>query len=388
MLDLMRNHIKTAIYGMLRLLPIKKNRVLLLSYYGEQYSGSPKYISRYLSKQSDLELIWAFTDAKKHANVPAKIVRYGHFDYYYALATAGIIVTNYRMTQEFCKRPGQKYIQTWHSSLRLKQIEKDAEDSLPVHYVEMAKRDSEQIDYLLAGSQKSREIFERAFWYSGTILNCGTPQCDILFENREELQKKVRAFFGIDEDCRIILYAPTFRKNEGVEIYKLDFELILQTLQSRFGGKWVVLLRLHPHLINQLGDLTYSERVLQATKYDDVQELLCAADALLSDYSAIMFDYALTDRPCFLYTPDLKEYIAHDRALYFDPEGLPFPLAETQEELIENIKGFSMRTYEERLSKFLNSIGTFDDGHAAERVYQIIMGEIKNERNRIHNGRI
>ena len=108
--------------------------------------------------------------------------------YYYCLATAGTIITNYRMTSDFRKRPGQIYIQTWHSSLRLKMIEKDAEASLPVHYVEMAKKDSLQLDYLLAGSEKSREIFERAFWYQGQIVNTGTPQCDILFEDRGPLK--------------------------------------------------------------------------------------------------------------------------------------------------------------------------------------------------------
>ena len=186
-----------VIYMLMHLLPIRKNQVLMFSYYGEQYSGSPKYIGKYLSEHTDLEVIWAFVNMEKHQSFTGKKVRYGHLKYYYHLATAGTIITNYRMTEDFAKRKGQKYIQTWHSSLRLKMIESDAIETLPSHYVQMAKKDSKQIDYLLAGSKKSREIFEQAFWYDGKIMDCGTPQCDILFENRELYLNKVFAHYHI-----------------------------------------------------------------------------------------------------------------------------------------------------------------------------------------------
>lgn len=365
------------IYRFFRIFPIKKEQVLIFSYYGEQYSGSPKYIGKYLMTKPNVDVIWAFVQPEKHNEISCKKVQYNHFDYFYCLATAGTIITNYRMTSDFIKRPGQKYIQTWHSSLRLKMIEKDAEDSLPPHYVEMAKKDSLQLDYLLAGSEKSREIFERAFWYQGKIVNTGTPQCDILFSDREPIKKKVFQFYNIPDGHHIVLYAPTFRKNHDTAVYDLHTEDIISALKKRFGGEWVLLMRLHPHLINQMNCFNYSDHVLQATDYDDVQELMAAADFLISDYSAIMFDFAVTKRPCVLYTPDYTEYTQNDRKLYFDIKKLPFPCFEEQREMLDYIINFPEKKYRERIDMFMNEIGSFDDGNASERVYDLFWGEEK-----------
>ncbi len=89
------------------------------------------------------------------------------------------------------KRKNQYYIQTWHSSLRLKQIEKDAETALPPHYIEMAKRDSQKCDLLLSGCRYSTEIFKRAFWYKGEIFEAGIPRNDVLMKNNEHKRKEI-----------------------------------------------------------------------------------------------------------------------------------------------------------------------------------------------------
>lgn len=371
----LKSRLVQIVYRFLRLFPVNPGKVLFFSYYGEQYSGSPKYISRYLDQYSDLKIVWAFTDPSKHENYTGGAVKFGHFWYYYHLATAGTIVTNYRMTTDFCKRTNQRYIQTWHSSLRLKMIEQDAEETLPRHYVEMAKTDSTKIDYLLAGSMKSEEIFRRSFWYDGEIIRCGTPQCDILFENRAPYLEKVRKAYGIPDGGRIALYAPTFRKDHDLSVYNIDTNALLQALSKRFGGEWYLLMRLHPHLIGKADCFSYSNKVIQATSYDDAQELLCASDVLLSDYSAIMFDFALTRRPCFLYTPDLKNYAANDRKLYFHIENLPFSNAADMHGLLSDIQNFSAADYQNLLENFLRDIGSFEDGSASRRVCGLIKGD-------------
>ena len=84
------------------------------------------------------------------------------------------------MTELYKKRDGQFYVQTWHSSLRLKKIEADAVDGLTDNYIKMAKADSKQTDLLISGCQFSTEIFRRAFWYDGPIVSTGTPRGDVL----------------------------------------------------------------------------------------------------------------------------------------------------------------------------------------------------------------
>lgn len=108
------------------------------------------------------------------------------------------------------------------------------------------------------------------------------------------------------------------------------------------------------------------------SKYPDMQELLAAADLLITDYSSCMFDMAIARKPCILYVPDLHEYIEHERGLYFDLRELPFPLAETMDELREVIRSFNRERYLDKVDAFLSRIGSFEDGNAAKRVCEFI----------------
>lgn len=370
--------VKVLFYRFFSLLPVVDNRVLFYSYYGEHYSGSPKYISEYLSVDENLSIIWAFTQPDKYTNIQnCKIIKYGSLKYYYYLATSGTIVTNYRQTKEFKRRKKQKYIQTWHSSLRLKMIEKDAEETLKPNYIKMAQSDSNEISYLISGSQKSSEIFRQSFWYDGEIVPTGTPQCDLFFDNIqvEKCKEKVRNHYNLTSKEKIILYAPTFRKDYTTDAYIKDFNELKRAFEDALNSNVVFLIRLHPHMVNLTDLIEYNDFVLQATNYDDPQELLCAADVLISDYSAIMFDYMLTKRPCFLYVTDLEKYIKNDRNLYFDINELPFVICTSFEKIINNIYNFNNAEYQKKLSDFLEQIGSFDDGKSCERIKNIIEGK-------------
>lgn len=165
-------------------LPIKKNKILFFSYYGNQYGCNPKYISQYLIKKNlNYKIIWAFTKPEKYNISEVKKVKYHSFRFFYELCTSKVIITNYRMITLFKKRRNQLYIQTWHSSLRLKTIEKDAIASLPQSYIKMAQQDSQYIDCLISGCKFSTDIFKSSFWYNGSILECGTPRNDLFFLN-------------------------------------------------------------------------------------------------------------------------------------------------------------------------------------------------------------
>lgn len=360
--------------------PVAKNKVLFLSYYGNQYGCNPKYLSEYLVAQGvDMDIVWAFVEPGKHDERGIRKVRYMSVRYFYELCTCKILVTNYRMTSLFVKRKNQFYIQTWHSSLRLKQIEKDAEHSLPVHYVSMAKTDSLRTDLLVSGCSYSTDIFNRAFWYKGEIMETGTPRNDLFFTSKDELKNKVMHHLGILADVNLILYAPTFRKNNTLEYYDIDYNRLVKTLSIRFGGEWKVMVRLHPHLYSYSKQLLKDHpNVIDVTCYSDIQELLLISDFLITDYSSLMFDYLLTNRPCLLYVPDLEEYTKKDRALYFDIDKLPFPRCLCNDELIQVIEGFDSEFYRKAISSFLLMVGTFEDGHASEKIAQRMLDIINN----------
>lgn len=354
------------------LLPIKRNKVLFTDYYGSKYGCNPKYISRALSKTKGIDIVWAFADPGKHPERrEGRAVKWGALKFLYELATAKVFITNFRMPLWYDKRNGQFYIQTWHSSLRLKKIEGDTESSLPPHYVNMAKHDSAQTDYVLAGCRNSHDTFRNSFWYSGNIVDYGTPRNDVLIDPPEGLAPKIKERLSLQKDKKIVLYAPTFRKDKGTKCYELDINKLLEALQSKFQGEWIVLMRLHPHL-SGCDELKQIEGLIDVTHYDDVQELLLVSDVLISDYSSLIFDFAISKRPIFLYAADAKEYCSQDRSLYFELSSLPFPLAESNEQLAKNIELFDPQLYKEEVDSFSKSVGSFEKGTAAEQTVNLV----------------
>lgn len=371
---------KVVIHFFSLFFPVVKKKILFLSYYGNQYGCSPKYLSEYfLQKHPDYDIVWAFTNPDKYSISGIRKVRYYSWTFFYELCTAKVIVTNYRMIELFRKRSSQLYIQTWHSSLRLKTIEKDAEEKLPVHYVEMAKHDSQYLDALISGCAFSSEIFKRAFWYSGKILETGTPRNDLFFRNTENFSSKIKKQYGLPQENNLLLYAPTFRQGNSVDCYNINYSLLKEALTERFGGEWSILVRLHPHLRPLSEKLLAGSDVVDVTAYDDIQELLAASQVLITDYSSLMFDFALTERPCFLYVPDLQEYVQKDRKLYFEVSDLPFIKVMSNDDLYHSLLDFDQKKYEEKLREFSLSIGSFEDGKACQRIADYICNECNKD---------
>lgn len=353
-------------YNFFSLFNIKKNRILFISYYGSMYGCNPKYIYKELMNDKDVETIWVYNSTHKDLN-NSLVCSPGSFLYYYYLATSKVIVSNFRMESTFNKRREQYYVQTWHSSLRLKKIEKDAEKSLSEKYLTMAKNDSKQIDLLLSGSSDSENIFKKSFWYQGEIDRCGTPRNDIFFQENNHLKAEIKSTLKLDKDVKILLYAPTFRKNNSLESYNLDYKKLKKVLEENFNSKWVVAIRLHPHLLN-LSSSFSGDGIINVTEYPDIQELLFVSDMLITDYSALMFDYLNANKPCFLYVNDLEDYNNNERDFYYELNELPFPVAKNQEILHESIIKFDVDNYIKDIKLFCNKIGHYEEGKASKEV--------------------
>ena len=149
--------------------------------------------------------------------------------------------------------------------------------------------------------------------------------------------------------------------------YAIDWSRMIPAISRMFAGDRVaVLVRMHPLLIGKVdtSHLTAFEGVHDATRYHDMQELLSVADMLITDYSSSMFDFAMQGRLCLLYATDANAY---DRGFYFNLDELPFPLSESEEQLLSTIENFDNEAYTSRLNTFFTErIGLKEDGHAAE----------------------
>ena len=354
--------------GFWRRMPVKGNKILFWADNFKSFGCSPKYIATWLAENhpGKYDLVWVL---ERGRSVPQglpegiRIVRYFSMQYLKEIATARVIICNHRTGpyHYFKKRPEQYYIQTWHSSLRLKKIEGDA-PLLDPAYVDYAKADSQKIDLLISGCRFSTDIFRRAFWYDGEVLECGTPRCDGFFQDARAVREKVFSFYNIPEGKKLALYAPTFRKDGKPSLYGFSPEAMAASL----GDNWVIGCRLHPNLAGSVD----TGCGLDMTGYPDMQELLQSCDLLITDYSSSMFDMAVAGKACVLYMPDLKAYQEKERGLYFDVTALPFPKAETMDTLCQCMTGWNEESYQQDLQTFCREIGSFENGTAAQAVAQ------------------
>lgn len=360
--------------------PINKKKVLIVSYLGKGYGDNGKAIAEsLLKKDPELDVVWA-AKPEYLDSVPKGIrtVTYNSLRYLQELVTAGAWVDNCRKNPGIRKRKGQFYVQTWHGPISMKQIEMDVEDKLDELYVAGAKNDSKMMDVMLSGNDFFTKLAKRVFWYDGEVMVCGSPRLDVLVNMDAALKQKVRQTLGVAEDSNIILYAPTFRADGGLECYRMDFDAVLETLEKKTGKKWVFAVRLHPNVAEKAKFITYSDRILNATNYPDLYELLPVVDFVITDYSSIMFEAGMINKPTMLFATDVAEYV-NDRNFYFDIHKMPFRLSENNEQLLEALENFDQKSYGEELARFNATIGFRETGKAADAVADRILEELNGK---------
>ncbi len=347
-------------------LPKDRNKAVCQGYYGRGWCDSPGAVGEELLHRG-YEVYWIVKGEEEVKSLPAGVKPlFGErAASIYHQCTAGVWVDNSRKWAYTRKRGKQLYVQTWHG-FPLKRIEGDAAGALPEDYLRAAKHDSQMSDLFLSNSRFLTEIYRRGFWYQGEVLEEGFPRNDILRGEHPQIVEKVRKGLGLSGDKRLLLYAPTFRKDQGLDAYDVDFSRCAKALSETFGGEWMVLLKLHPNIAEKAEELKYDPLVVRnASLWPDIQELYLAADALLTDYSSVMFDFMATGKPCFLYVNDLEAYRG-DRNFYFDMGKLPYPLAENNEELLKAISEFSQEEQSVREEKFQQEFGLRETGRAAK----------------------
>ena len=356
---------------------VHKGRMMCWAYTFKQYSCNPRYLTEHLlENNTEFEIFWVFRGNVDTSGVDKRIkcVRYKSLQYYILVNTAEFFITNARTDPYriyWHKRKGQKYVMLWHGGVALKRIEKDAEAQLSYSYLKKAKIDSKVCDLMVSGCRFQTSLLKEKFWYDGEILERGIPRNDVFFDKARhpEMKERICHKYGISPDSRIVLYAPTFRRDKSIEPYRIDWSRVVPELRKIYDTEKIsVLLRLHPNLIGKAdaSSLINDESVIDVTRYHDMQELLCVSDLLITDYSSSMFDITMLKKPCMLYATDIEKY---NRGYYFDFAELPFPLARNEEELIGNIRTFDSAAYDESVESFFEKhIGLCEDGNASKAI--------------------
>ena len=360
----------------LRLFPVKRGRVVCVCWGGQKYGCSPKAITDYIisNQNNRFEIAYAFHNPsffKDSLPDQIKPLGIGQLYYYYWLATSHFIISNVRFSGPFFpyKKKGQQYVFTGHGGNGIKKIEFDT-DCLPKAYMQMALEDSLRIDLLLSGSAYKSRVIRSAYRYQGEILELGTPR------NDEYIKAiKAQAHEISSRNKHYLIYTPTFRGDGRRDVYGFDVDRIITALETRFGGEWYIRISSHPNMnsyYQEIYDFSHP-RLIDVGKLE-LQPLLASSDALITDYSSAEMDFSLTKRPVFQLCKDRADY---DRGFYINPESLPFPYAETDDQLVSNILNFDNEKYQSELEQFNREvIGLNETGHASEAVVEWMINKL------------
>ncbi len=367
--------ISRAILAPVCLLPIRKNRVLFVSFRGKQYSCNPRAISESLVKKAEkqLEIAWAFHDADKFRFLESdgiKVLSDSSFEFLKYALTSRVIVTNTYYKPHLPRRKGQFFIRTWHGGGAYKRVGKA--QNLPAPERAFVKMQQEGADLYLSSSKAFSEMTLReAFGYTGEILECGMPRNDRLIKgDAADAKMRVYKYLNLSEDEHLALYAPTYRDNANQDGQYPDFVRMEKALEKRFGGKWKIAYRGH-HVYYKN---SVCAQCLNASDYMDMQDLLLTAGALITDYSSSIWDMSLMMKPVFLFCTDLEAYKS-ERDFFTDIRTWPFPLSENDGELKKAILSFDEEEMKKAYRTHHRTLGSFESGSASEIVADRIIKE-------------
>ncbi|ANS78712.1 CDP-glycerol:poly(glycerophosphate) glycerophosphotransferase [Serinicoccus hydrothermalis] len=335
--------------------------VYLESFYGRLATCNPHALDAVIAREHpDWVRYWGVTDLSVPVPEGAVSVVEGTQAWFDARARSRFVIANDWLRRRFTPQPFQTVLQTWHGSM-FKRIGLDR-PNVGASTREALALERDKWDVLLSQNHHSTEIFRSAYAWEGVFYEEGYPRNDALVEGSGE---QVRERLGIRPDQKAVLYAPTWRDNAAGMVVFLD----LERLTADLGDDYVVLLRGHSRTVGH-GRSVDLPGVVDVTTYPSITELFLAADAMITDYSSVMFDYSVTRRPMIFYVPDLDEYRDDVRGVYFDlGEEAPGPVVATQDEVVAAIREMDdTQRYAERYARWVERFNHLDDGHSAERV--------------------
>ena len=358
-------------YRTFRKEPIKENCIVFESLWGRSYNCSPAAFYEYiLANHPEYECIWFLNDVETTIKGNAKKVERKTEEFYHYLATAKYFVYNTNLPLSFVKRDGQVVIQTMHGT-PFKTFGLDVTDEISTEKERLrAVKRADMWDYLVAQGEFTKGMAWRWFRYRNNILETGYPRTDKIYLAEKDETIKLKNDLGIPKDKKIILYAPTWR-----DLNSFDMELDINTMKDALSDEYVLLIRPHYFVAEFYKVPEDGKFVFDAGRVSSIEDLYPATDILITDYSSVMFDFALTGKPMIFYAYDLTEYTENTRGSYFDISSeAPGCLAQTTEEVIDSIKNLDTfyDIHGERIQAFRQKYLTYENDRSSETIFNAV----------------
>ncbi|OCA12811.1 hypothetical protein BBD66_07575 [Mammaliicoccus sciuri] len=370
---------------------VDSNTIVFESFGGKNYSDSPKYIYEYMQKNyPKLNYIWVFNNPDKNVIIGnAEKVKKGSKEYYDAYSKAKFWVSNARLPLYLNKKENQIYIQTWHGT-PLKRLANDMKvvrmpGTTTAKYKKNFYAETSRWDYLVSPNRYSTNIFKTAFWMDEErTWEIGYPRNDILVNrsNDQEYINQIKKDLNLPEDKKVIMYAPTWRDDEFVKKgqYLFDLKINLENLQKELGENYVILLRMHYLIANALDLNGYEDFAIDVSNYSDISELYLISDALITDYSSVMFDFGILKRPQYFFAYDIEKYDKGLRGFYMDyMNDLPGEIITDEFKLAEELKNIDehKEKYKDKIEKFYDKFCSLEKGQSSKFIGDYIHEKTK-----------
>lgn len=365
-------HIFALLYQLFKHLPIKKNSAFLVMTHDGGREGNVGVTASYMKHFYHTKL---YGLRRKDTDFHGKegIFRIFRFFFLKPLEMARaeyIFMDNAFLPMAYLKvREQTTVVQLWHGTGTIKKFGQDVNQG---QLYELEKHANENIDYVIVSSEATKELYAGCFGVGvDQVKVLGLPRTDLLF-SKKELRKRRERFlkqYPELEDQKLILYAPTFRDQEADHPRVM---LDLDQMAKQLPQGYCLGLRLHPFVADHFKlDEKYKGKIYDFSSYDNLNTLLMSTDILISDYSSIIFEYCVLERPMIFYAYDLEEFSDHGRGFYKDYESyVPGPVVRTTEELLEVIK--QQKLDFEYQKKFMKEAYAYTDGKSVKRVVDLV----------------
>ncbi|MHB9753456.1 bifunctional glycosyltransferase/CDP-glycerol:glycerophosphate glycerophosphotransferase [Streptomyces sp. BYX5S] len=365
-------------------LPVRQNEAVFASGDGRGHGGNPGAIEEAFRTYAPRVRTSWIARPEHHGTVPAqtRALTPGTAAYWTALARSKYLVSDAGFDPKAVKRPGQTVLRAQHGT-PLKKMGLDLQDHpAAARGIDFAAllRDADTWDYLLSANRHSTLVWERVLPAAYETLEYGNPRNDRLHQPSSQDVARARQDLGIPRDATAILYAPTHRDYRTTQRSPLDLDRMLRQL----GPGFVILTRTRP-THEEPPSREAAARLVDVSDHPSVETLCLAADALVTDYSSLMFDYACLDRPIVVHADDWEAYEAA-RGTYFDLRSFPpGAIARSEDELTDIFATGHWRGSRsaQLRAAFRERFCAYADGRAAERVVRrVVLGEIPSPNHR------
>ena len=346
-----------------------QDAVVFESFGGKMYGDNCKPVSEELHKLNPkVKIVWFFKKPEdKKDIVPEYVTCISKSDKWGICkwsAISKVYVSNCVLPST---RKGKKqfFVQLWHGDRPIKKVIYDIEGTT----WDLGEEKDGYCNLAVAGSEFGVRQYRSAFRYNGEVINFGSPRNDCLVNFDPERAKEIKKNLNISEDIKVLLYAPTLRDPNWVshtmqEKQDIDLYATLKVLEEKTGSPWICLTRSHPAVID-LGGIVFDDKIINATNYEDMADLLIISDMVITDYSTSASDYVISNRPAILYQSDIEDYMKNSRSIHFNMDETPYLIAKNQSELEELILGLTEEKIIENCKAVLDFYGANETGRSA-----------------------